>query len=61
MTYSQENGEKPSAELLEHYGDALFMNGFHEEAVKQWELALELNPDSEILQRKVKHKTFFFK
>lgn len=61
MTYSQENGEKPSAELLEHYGDALFMNGFHEEAVKQWELALELNSDSEILQRKVKHKTFFFK
>ena len=61
MTYSQEKGESPSAELHEHYGDALFMNGFHEEAVKQWELALKLDPDSELLQRKVKHKTFFFK
>lgn len=54
------DGEK-SAELYEHYGDILFMNGFHEEALPNWEKALELNPDSEILQRKVKHKTFFFK
>ena len=50
-----------SAELLEHYGDILFMNGQHEEAIPQWEHALELNPDSEMLQKKVKHKTFFFK
>lgn len=54
------DGEQ-SAELYEHYGDILFMNGFHEEALPNWEKALELNPDSEILQRKVKHKTFFFK
>lgn len=53
--------EDMSAELLEHYGDILFMNGKHEEAVPNWEKALELKPDSEILQRKVKHKTFFFK
>lgn len=58
MTYSE--GEQ-SAELYEHYGDILFMNGHHEEALPNWEKALELNPDSEILQRKVKHKTFFFK
>ena len=54
------DGEQ-SAELYEHYGDILFMNGFHEEALPNWEKALELNPDSEILQRKGKHKTFFFK
>ena len=54
------DGEQ-SADLYEHYGDILFMNGFHEEALPNWEKALELNPDSEILQRKVKHKTFFFK
>lgn len=53
--------EDMSAELFEHYGDILFMNGKHEEAVPNWEKALELKPDSEILQRKVKHKTFFFK
>ena len=58
MTNSQ--GEE-SAELYEHYGDILFMNGYHEEALPNWEKALEMNPDSEILQRKVKHKTFFFK
>lgn len=50
-----------SAELLEHFGDILFMNGFHEEAIPQWERAFELNPESELLQKKVKHKTFFFK
>ena len=58
INYS-ENEE--SAELLEHYGDILFMNGFHEEAIPQWERAFELNPESEMLQKKVKHKTFFFK
>lgn len=59
MAHSEK--EKPSAELYEHYGDILFMNGQHEEAVPNWEKALELKPESEILQRKVKHKTFFFK
>ena len=61
LTHSERLKEEPSAELLEHYGDALFMNGYHDEAVSYWEKAVELNPDSEILQRKVKHKTFFFK
>lgn len=50
-----------SAELLEHYGDILFMNGLHEEAIPQWERAYQLNPESGMLQKKVKHKTFFFK
>ncbi len=54
------NGEE-SHELLEHYGDILFMNGKHDEAVPYWEKAYKLNPDSEILQRKVKHKTYFHK
>lgn len=53
--------EEPSAELYEHYGDILFMNGQPGEAVPYWEKALELKPESEILQRKVEHKTFFFK
>ena len=61
MGYSEKRKEKPSSELYEHYGDALFMNGHHEEAVTNWIKALELNPDSELLKRKVEHKTFFFK
>lgn len=54
------NGEE-SAELFEHYGDILFMNGKHDDAVPYWEKAYKLKPNSEILQRKVKHKTYFHK
>lgn len=51
----------PSAELYSHYGDILFMNRMVDEALDYWKKALELEPDNELLQRKVKHKTFFFK
>ena len=50
-----------SAEVLEHAGDIYFMSGFPEQALKFWEQALELNPDKELLQRKVKNKTFYYK
>ncbi len=53
------NSEEENAEILEHYGDILFMNGQFEQAVENWEKALKLNPDSEILERKVKYKTYF--
>lgn len=53
------NADKPSSDIIEHYGDILFMTGDKEEAVKQWEKALELSPDSEILKRKVENKTYF--
>lgn len=57
---------KPSADELEHYGDILFMNGEHEQAVEQWEKALKLSEedkdnDNSLLRRKVEHKTIFFK
>ncbi len=56
-----ENGdEEPSAEMFEHYGDILFMNGDPEGALREWKKALELNPDSELLKRKVKNKTYFY-
>ena len=54
-----ENSEEDSAEILEHYGDILFMNGRFDEAVENWEKALALSPDSEILKKKVKYKTYF--
>ena len=49
-----------NADLYEHYGDILFMNRMPKEAVEQWEKALEMSPDNELLQKKVKHKTYFY-
>lgn len=50
-----------SAEFHHHLGDILFMNHRPEEALQEWEKALELEPDNELLIKKVTHKTFFFK
>lgn len=57
----QSEEDSNSAELWEHAGDIYFMNGEPEQALEYWERAIEINPDSELLQRKVKHKTYFFK
>lgn len=45
--------------LLEHYGDILWFNYEREAAVEQWTKALETDPDNELLQRKVKDKTYY--
>jgi len=45
--------------LLEHYGDILWFNDEKEQAVEQWTKALETDPDNELLQRKVKDKTYY--
>lgn len=50
-----------SAELYSHYGDILFMNGEPEKALEYWEKALELDPDDDLLKKKVEHRTFFYK
>ena len=55
------NADEPSADIIEHYGDILFMNGEEEEAVKQWERALEINPTNDVLMRKVEDKTYYEK
>lgn len=55
------NSEEPSSDIIEHYGDILYMTGDKDEAVKQWEKALELSPDSDILKRKVENKTYYEK
>ena len=54
-----DNADSPSADILEHYGDILYMIGDKENAVTQWEKALELNPTKEVLQRKVLDKTYY--
>lgn len=50
-----------SSEIFEHAGDIYFMNARPDEALNFWKKALELSPESELLQRKVKQRTFFFK
>ena len=53
--------EQPSAEIYEHAGDIYFMNGEPDGAVDFWKEALKLDPGNELLARKVKHKTYFYK
>lgn len=43
-----------SAELVDHYGDILFMTGEKEKAVEQWKKAKELGKESSVLDRKIK-------
>lgn len=56
----EKSDEDTSEELLSHAGDIYFMNGDHKAAVDFWKRALKLSPDDELLQRKVRHKTFFY-
>lgn len=58
---TMELSEEESADILEHAGDIYFMDGEPDEAVEFWKKALVLAPDNELLGRKVKHKTYFFK
>ena len=53
--------DERSEEILEHAGDIYFMDGDPDEALELWKEALKLAPDNELLERKVKHKTYFFK
>lgn len=50
-----------SEDLLEHAGDIYFMDGDPDRALEFWKDALKHAPDNELLQRKVRHKTYFFK
>lgn len=61
IEYAIKNDKTPTYELWEHYGDILFMNGDPDKAVECWEKAQELNPNSELLNRKVKNRTYFYK
>ncbi len=48
-----------SAEVLEHAGDIIFMNGEAAKALEYWKKALEKAPDNKELRKKVHHKTIF--
>jgi len=50
-----------SADVLEHAGDIYFMDGEPDKALTFWKDALKFAPDNELLQRKVKNKSYYFK
>jgi tetratricopeptide (TPR) repeat protein len=50
-----------SADILAHAGDIYFMSGDPDGALDFWKKAAALKPDDELLARKVKHKTYFYK
>ncbi len=57
LALTEERGE----DILEHAGDIYFMDGEPDKALEFWKEALKLNPSNELLEKKVKHKTYFFK
>ena len=54
-------GGDKSADLLEHYGDVLFMLGEVDEALQYWEKAKDAGSESEVLPRKIKDKKYYEK
>lgn len=47
-----------SPELVDHYGDILFMTGEKEKALEQWKKAKELGKESKILDRKIAEEIY---
>lgn len=48
-------------DVLSHAGDIYFMCGEPDKALEFWRAASELKPEDELLARKVKFKTYFYK
>ncbi|MCQ2288747.1 MAG: tetratricopeptide repeat protein [Muribaculaceae bacterium] len=53
-----DNDDTHSGEVYEHYGDILFMSGEVEQAIEQWKIALEKDPDNKLLEKKINQKTY---
>jgi len=47
-----------SHELIDHYGDILYMSGDAEKAVEQWEKAKEMGKESVVLDQKIAEKRY---
>jgi tetratricopeptide (TPR) repeat protein len=48
-----------SSELVDHYGDILYMSGDKEKAYEQWLKAKELGKKSATLDKKIAEKQYF--
>jgi len=53
------NGGDKSVEIVEHYGDILYKTGDIDKAVEQWQKALDMGRDTEVLKRKIADKTYY--
>ena len=54
-----EYGGNESEAIIEHYGDILYHMGEKENAIKNWQKALELGGyKSKLLQKKIETKTY---
>lgn len=51
-------GNEITGELLDHYGDILFMNGKKDEAIEAWTKALKLDPENTVLKKKIATKNY---
>ncbi len=58
VKYSQEKEKEISAEVLEHYGDVLYMTDEKEKALEYWEKAKEKGSESSTLEKKIETKTY---
>ena len=58
VKYSEEKEKEISAEVLEHYGDVLYMTDDKENAVIYWQKAKEKGSESKTLDKKIETKTF---
>jgi tetratricopeptide (TPR) repeat protein len=58
VKYSEEKEKEISAEVLEHYGDVLYMTDEKEKALEYWIKAKEKGSESETLEKKIETKTF---
>lgn len=58
VKYSEEKEKEVSAEVLEHYGDVLYMVEDKENALIYWQKAKEKGSESKTLDRKIETKTF---
>ena len=52
-------GGDKSSEIVDHYGDILYMSGEKEKAVEQWKKALEMGKDTEIIRKKITDETYY--
>ncbi len=58
VKYSEEKEKEISAEVLEHYGDVLYMMDDKENALIYWQKAKEKGSESKTLDQKIETKTF---
>lgn len=65
---AEESGEQSDGEeegnsnfdIYSHAGDIFFMSGQPDKAVEYWQKALELNPDDELVARKVANRAYYY-